>query len=138
MGVEFDLSWFGTLTRSNIDAVCGLLQQLLSDKSYTFVAANELFGFKPEVRVGQRLEPSRSNGLVIRAYHSEHSSGFNVCDTYGVWGCSTTAVEPTYDPSFQAPYFSFEHEKVTITHRSASGNLIYWVVAVEPSSASST
>ena len=47
---EFNLNWSGMLTTQNIDQVADLLRHLLTGKKYTFVAANEYYEYKPEVR----------------------------------------------------------------------------------------
>ncbi|MFA6437280.1 MAG: hypothetical protein WC242_03885 [Candidatus Paceibacterota bacterium] len=123
------------LTILNIDDVANLLQQLLTGKRYAFVAANEDRGFKPEVRTGQRLESDRADKPSITVYRDDPGNtfaGFNVSDTDGVWGCSTSLREDEYDPTFKNPYIIFENDKVTIIHCAQAGNKLYWVIAVEP------
>jgi hypothetical protein len=129
-----DLNWRGMLTTKNIEQVADLLHQLLEGKSYTFTAKNERFGFRPEVRWHLRLSTRTTSGKAINVWHDEQGrfAGFNVSDTYGVWTCDTDLKEDKFDPDFNNPYFVFEQDKVTITHRSGSGNLLCWMVAVEP------
>lgn len=137
MEEKYNLHWYGMLTIDNIQQVTNLLLQLLDGRRYTFVAANEFFRFKPEVRTGQRLNhKGATSGKAISAYCDEKETpprhaGFNVVDTYGVWGCSTNLVENRYDSEFNNPYFVFEYNKVTITHRAPAGHLLYWVAAIE-------
>ncbi|MBD3244967.1 MAG: hypothetical protein GF335_03165 [Candidatus Moranbacteria bacterium] len=137
MGKEYNLHWYGVLTIENLQQVADLLLQLLDGKRYTFVAANEFFRFKPEVRTGQTLShKGATTGKAINVYYDEKENppkhaGFNVGDTYGVWGCSTNLATDEYDNEFNNPYFVFEYNKVTITHRAPAGHLLYWVVAIE-------
>ena len=131
--------WFGTLTLENLEEVAAMIGDLLDGKRYTFVACNEYFKFKPEVRTGQELNHKGSaNGRAINAWLDDEETpprfgGFNIGDTYGVWGCTTNvnAEGHHYDPTFNAPYLSFDWGKVTITHRAPAGHLLYWVAAVE-------
>lgn len=127
MKEPMELNWHGMLTTENIEAVVNLLKQLLEGKRYTFVTCNESFRFKPEVRTGQRL----TGDFKIYRDESLNYAGFNVGDSYGMWGCSTNTNEARYDHTFQNPYFSFEWHKVTITHRAPAGYLLYWCLAVE-------
>jgi len=138
MNGKFNLHWDGMLTVENIQEVVSLLSQLLDGKRYTFVTANEIFQFKPEVRTGQSFNPKGStSGKAINVCFDETNkdspkhAGFNVGDTYGVWGCSTSLTEDKYDSEYNNPYFHFEYNKVTITHRAPAGHLLYWVAAIE-------
>ena len=133
MEQEIGLNWYGMLTVENIEKVAETLRQLLKEKKYTFVACNEGMDFKPEVRTGQQLKPS-TKGDPINVYFDEESkrfASFNVCDSYGVWSCSTSLHTDDYDHEFKNPYIVFEWNKVTITHRAGSGSKIYWVCAIE-------
>ena len=130
---EMSPNWHGMLTVKNIERVADLLRQLLNEKRYTFVAANECFDFRPEVRTNQKLEPSTA-GDPISVYHDKDQGQFacfSVRDSYGVWGCSTNLQEESYDHEFKNPYFVFERNKVNITHRAPAGNKLYWVAAIE-------
>jgi hypothetical protein len=130
MPKKMNLKWYGMLTINNIEQVADLLRQLLSGKRYAFVSSNELFSFKPEVRTNQELKPSDP----INVYYDKDGkrfAGFNVYDSYGVWGCSTSLQEEQYDHEFKNPYFVFNLDKVTITHRAPAGHKLYWVVVVE-------
>lgn len=132
-GLKFD--WSGTLTVNNIEQVCALLVKLLEGKTYTFIASSEASGFRPTVRTKQRLAPQDTNSKkAISIFYGDNGqyAGFNVSDTYGVWGCNTLTDKDEYDREFKNPYFSFEWNKVTITHRdSLTKNLVYRVAAVE-------
>ena len=134
MSKEMDLHWYGMLTMQNIEQVCDLLRQLLGGKSYTFVASNEFFGHKPEVRTSQRLSAQstrRENAISVWHDKEGKRASFNVTDSYGVWGCTTNLSEDEYDPDFNNPHFVFEWNKVTITHRAPAGHLLYWTAAIE-------
>jgi hypothetical protein len=118
------------LTTENIEQVVGLLKELLIGKKYTFIACNEYIGdFRLDVRTSQSLKDSPFS--IWRDEEKGAYAGFNVSDSYGVWGCLTTLREDKYDGKYDNPYIVFEHNKVTITHRAASGALIYWCAAVE-------
>jgi len=127
-----DLNWYGMLTVENIEDVCKLLEKMLVGKTYTFVASNEFHRFEPDVRTSQKMMPG-SSGKPITFWYGDNKeyASFNVCDSYGVWGCSTHLKEDKYDGEFNNPYFVFEWYKVTITHRAPAGHLLYWVIAVE-------
>jgi hypothetical protein len=131
--MEFE---YGTVYVGNVEEVGRAILEVLRGKPYTFVAANEYFGFKPKVRTGQRLR-EEGDGSPLSVHRDEDNdppryAGFNFCDTYGVWGISTSQQEPGYDPEFNAPYVRIEHgHTVSITQRAAAGHLIHWVAAVE-------
>jgi hypothetical protein len=122
---EYSLGWDGMLTIDNIENVVKLLEKLLTGKKYTFVTSNEFFRYEPEVRASQRKSGK------INFWKEKDYAGFNVADTYGVWGCSTNAKIEQYDHTFQNPYFVFEWNKVKIIHRAPVGHLLYWLIAVE-------
>lgn len=134
--VKIDMKWSGMLTVKNIEQVADLLRKLLNGKRYTFVAAHESRGFKPEVRTNQKLNssiPGVANS--IRTYcnneEGKQFAGFLVNDSYGVWGCSTCLLEDTHDPKFKNPHIEFDGDKVTIIHRPSARNKLYWVAAIE-------
>ena len=126
-------NWHGTLTLENLEEVAAMIGDLLDGKRYTFVACNEYFKFKPEVRTGQELNhKGATSGHAISTYFDNEQSpprfgGFNIGDTYGVWGCSTasSAEGYHYDPTYEAPHVSIDWGKVTITHRAPAGHLLY-------------
>jgi hypothetical protein len=113
---------------------------MLDGKKYTFVTVNSFFsrrdptderGFllstnAPEVRTSQVMAK-------VSVYHDDDGkyAGFNVSDTYGVWGVSTSATENVYDPTFEKPYFVFEYNQVRFYHRAPAGNSLVWVIAIE-------
>lgn len=132
---SMDLGWHGMLTVNNVEQVADLLRQLLTGKRYTFVAVNEFYGFKPEVRTSQKLKPKINSSNPINVYYDDTGAkrfaGFSVSDSYGVWSFSTNLQEDQDDPGSKNPHFSFEWDKVTIIFRLSGGNLVYWVAAVE-------
>jgi hypothetical protein len=130
------VEWFGTMTIENTDQIVARLRRMLEGKKYTFVAANEFFRYKPEVRTGQRLDPKGCKGGDALMLFSDDVNGkfkgFSVGDIHGVWGCTTTATNEHKHDNYNNPYFHFEWDHtVTITHRAPAGHLLYWVVAVE-------
>jgi hypothetical protein len=121
---EYNFCWNGMLTIDNVHEVASLFSRLLDGKHYAFVSVNEGCNFKPDVQTGQMLKH------VKLASH-----GFSFRNAYGgSWDCSTTATEDVLDPTFNNPHFSFEFNKVIITHRAPAGHLLYWVAAIEDES----
>ena len=112
-------NWFGHLTVDNIDDIVAVLKEMLDGQKYTFVSMGWLEGLEPrvDVRTSQSLK-----GNAFSVYHYALHSGFNVGDSYGVWGVSTAP---------PGAFISFEHWKVTIKHESASGNKLTWIIATE-------
>ena len=140
------LNWYGMLTIDNIKGVVALFRQLLDGKRYTFVAVN-MYGnentpgrivSKIDVRTSQEVRHDKAKyGETFTVWFDEQSdtpprfAGFNVCDTYGVWGLSTNTNETKHDHEFKNPYIVFEWNKVSITHRAPAGHILYWTIAVE-------
>lgn len=130
---EYNFYWHGMLTVKNVQQVADLLFKLLDGKYYTFIAANEFFQFRPEVKTRQYLSNHKES---ISAYCDKKNTppkhaGFNVDDISGVWGCSTNLTEDKKDPKFKNPYIVFEHDRVIITHRTPARDLLYWVIVTE-------
>lgn len=132
--------WYGMLTTSNIHEVVERLRGLLTGRTYTFVAVNEGLGFVPDVRVRCTLTNGKS-GEPFSVWGKDGHAGFNVCDTGGVWGCTTSlANEAAYDPEFRNPYLVFNgdrvtiqhRDRVTIQHRAPAGHRLIWAVVAEP------
>lgn len=133
---------YGTVTIDNIDEVAEKLKQLLEGKQFTTVCCYEYRNWEPEVRLHQYLDGGR-DGENIRVIHhhlepdgnpdNPHSQ-ITVCDSYGVWGISTTQTETRYDPDFNAPYVAFEWDRVTITARAPNDLKYYSVYVVEGNS----
>lgn len=125
--------FYGTLTTENIEEVANAILDKLTGKTYTFVSSNEYIGaYKPEVKTNQRLQ-NGNNGSPLSVWHSKDGrrAGFNVCDTYGVWGLSTSQTENRYDSRFNAPYINMERNTIEMTHRAGSGALLYWVIEIQ-------
>ncbi len=135
MNRKIDLKWSGMLTVKNIEEIANLIFLLLNGRNYTFVTVNELFRFKPEVRTGQKLyqESGKKTEAVSVQYDGaeRNSAGFNVNDTYGLWGCRTNLLEDIFDPEFKNPYIEFSDNQIMITHRASPGQILYWIAAVE-------
>lgn len=128
--------WSGMLTVENIDQVAERILRLLQGKRYTFVAFNEIFPDRLEVRTGMRLDPKdATNGIGVSVYRDESGNGdfagFNVVDSYGVWGPTTTVKEDRYDDDFRNPYIYFKEDRVTIAHHAPAGHKLIWVAVIE-------
>jgi hypothetical protein len=122
--------WWGHLTLENIEPVFERMKKVLTEKRYTWVAVNELYGTlpRPEVRTSQQLEPGKStSGQGIYLHYGEEKDWamIGVNDTYGSWSISTDR-RPE-----KRPYLYFQHDKITIEHYAPGGNKLIWVVAVE-------
>lgn len=132
---DHDRNWFGTQTIENTPLIAARLEHMLAGKRYTFASTND--GFQPDSRIGfevrpdQRLKDTTNSNVWYDEQTPPRFSGFNFCDTYGVWGISTSATEDRYDPTFKAPYWVFEYNQARVTHRAPAGHLLVWVIAVQ-------
>jgi hypothetical protein len=134
--IRSDRDWCGYLTRANAAAVAERVGRLLEGRSYAFVTVNELFGWNPEVRMGQRLSPESTVSRQAVNLHEDGVVGFFVSDTYGVWGLTTRLEkQPMHTEAGRSPYLQFERDQLRISHWAGAGNRLYWVVAPEPESA---
>jgi len=122
--------FYATLCLENLEEVAQLILEELEGKTYTFVAANEFFKYKPDVRTNQRLKDEPFSLYFDDNNDPPQFGGFHFSDSYGVWGLSTSQQEPDYDPSFDNPHVAIEWDgTITMTHRAPAGNKIYWVIS---------
>lgn len=136
---DHDRNWFGTQTIENTPLIAKRLEHMLAGKKYTFASTND--GFQPDSRIGFEVRPDQklkngTSGTPLSTWVDEEQdpprfAGFNFCDTYGVWGISTSAVNDKYDHTFKAPYWVFEYNQARVTHRAPAGHLLVWVIAVQ-------
>ena len=124
-----------TLTFGNIEFVANLILRMLSGKKYTFVSVYEYKNFVPETRLHQELK-NGPNDSPLSIYFDTKSSpsqfaGFNFCDTYGVWGLSTSLKNDYYDTGFNTPHIVVDWNSITITLRTPAGLLAHWQITVE-------
>jgi hypothetical protein len=127
-------NWSGVLTVHNISQVVKLLRDRLTGKRFTFITAMDTNEYRPSARTDQALKPSVTGDPFVlwsRGSKDSESAGFNVCDTYGVWGLSTSAQEGNRNEPFVHPHITFDHYTITMSFRSMSGNKIYWVIAIQ-------
>lgn len=129
--------WFGYLTLDNIDAVTERLRALIGDgQPYVWVATNELFGLRPEVRTGQVVE-------TITVKRGTRDSGREyghliVTDTHGVWGLSTEAADQRQAGQLDErdrQFLSVERDRIRVEHHALGGNRLCWTIAVEAGAA---
>jgi hypothetical protein len=95
----------------------------------------------PEVRTGQRMEKLTVHERTTYDDGSTHAH-FSVCDTYGVWGLSTSVPDQKTahemdrdDRSLTCVHFDksrYDGGKIEITHYAPVGARLYWVVTIEP------
>ena len=116
----------GTLTMDNIEEVANMIVDILRDKKYVFVSANEFYDYKPDVRTNQKL---KQDALKVRV--KDDYAWFDIWHSYGVWSLSTTQKSGGYDASFDNPYVSIEYNTIKITHKLWYGNKVYWVIRVQ-------
>jgi hypothetical protein len=115
------------LTVNNYQQVVAVLMGMLGGRRFTTITMTELDGMKPEIRAGQVLKDP-----IKPYYHSEFPMvSFSIHDDYGLWCIHSDLEENRYDPDFKNPYFEFEGDRVTIRHRSGSGNLLSWTFILE-------
>jgi hypothetical protein len=153
-----DRQWFGHLTLENFDAVAERITAMLTGARFTWVACNSGLGdYFPEVRTGQRMEKLTVHDRKTYEDGSTHAH-LTVCDTYGVWGLSTSVPDgkAAYERRERAWKAAGEDERRTgewedkrltqvkiergrydagrieITHFAPAGHRLYWVIAVEP------
>ena len=138
---NYDRQWYSTLNKDNAEAFAARLKALLAGQRYTFIAVNEMFGTRAEVRVNQALEghsvrpghdnvpPSRETfpigdpnniSVTIGADFSADYVHVMGCDTYGVWSVS----QGTY--FVFTPESRYEPNKVTLNFKAGAGNDITW------------
>ncbi|MFA5359002.1 MAG: hypothetical protein WC310_04270 [Patescibacteria group bacterium] len=127
---EYNLDWKEEMTPANVEKIGAMLRQLLRNKTYVFVFCSEIIDYKPLVTVGLRLAGGDA-GIKCFAYPEKNLASISIADTGGVFTCQL--VQNLEDKiTFKKPVFHFERNQVTVTHRAPSGNLIYWVIAVQP------
>lgn len=137
--IRSERDWYGYLTLENFQAIADRIRRLLEDRTYTWVACNEGLGnYRPEVRTGQRA--SKVEASLLAPDHGH----LKVCDSYGVWGMSTSL--PTMGDAYalrshdaaanRGAYLVFESnrfgQQLAIEHFAPAGYRLYWTVAVEP------
>ncbi|MEV0382307.1 hypothetical protein [Nonomuraea sp. NPDC050643] len=129
--------WYGFLALDNFDEVVSRIKMMIGNgQPYTWVATNEAFGLRAEVRASMVAEK-------ISVETSPHDDGTPrghvwVCDTYGVWGVSTTAPDQASardGGKSTCVFLNFERtcygEKLTIEHYVLAGDRVCWVIALE-------
>jgi hypothetical protein len=123
--------WYGTLSVNNIKEVANMIYTVLKGRKYSFVDVYEYRRYEPETRLNQCLK-NGSNGSPLSIYFDDDNkyAGFNFCDTYGIWGCTTNRHDEQYDPEFNNPYIVIEDDQVTITQRTPEGRMCYWQMMV--------
>jgi hypothetical protein len=152
-----DRPWHGYLTLENFDAVAERIKAMLTGVRYTWVACNSgLRDYFPEVRTGQQMDKLTLSGR--KTYEDGPHAHLSVCDSYGVWGLSTSIADDKAayrrrDEAWAAAgeearaSGTWEDKRLTwvkidrgrydagrieITHYAPAGYRLYWVIAVEP------
>lgn len=116
---EINRYWHGRLTQENIEDVVNVMREMLTGRKYTFASMlshESMLSPYLEVKTNQELKPDDPFGI----YHAGKFSGFSVNDSYSVWGANTVDA-----------HIAFDYHQITIEHKSAGGNDITWVIALE-------
>ena len=121
------MTWHGMLTIDNCKKVANMILDVLKNKKYVFVEADEIYNYKPEVRVNQKLDAKDA----LATWETEKYAGFHFRDSYRVWGLSTNLKEQKYDNKFNNPYVVIDHDTISMTHRAPFGNKLYWIIKVQ-------
>lgn len=131
-------TWHGGLTVDNIENVANMILRKLDGRKYCFASQN--YGFMEEgaldVRTDQSLENNKK-GSPLSVWFGENNeyAGFNFCDSYGVWGCSTSKHNSDlaygWDSTFDAPYIVIDWNEVKIVHRAPAGHILVWILAIQ-------
>lgn len=128
-----DRDWYGYLTLENAEAVADRIRSMIGDgQRYTWVAANEIFGYKPEIRTGQVAK--RIEFVSEKLSDGRSWAHLLVRDAYGTWGISTTAADQAAAHAMDkkdATFLRFEYGRLTIEHYAPAGNHLWWAIAVE-------
>lgn len=128
--------WFGYLTLENLDAVADRIRRMIGDgQPYTWVAVNEGFDYKPEVRTSQIATN-------VEAYRLETNGkphgDITVVDTYGIWSVHTDVADQTEvraqlgnERARELAYLTFSHNLIRVQHSAPAGYRLHWVAALE-------
>jgi len=121
----------GDVTVDNIEEIREMILEMLEDKTYTFVSVNDCFDFPhmTSVRTNQQMDDHRTS-----VYYGENReyAGFNIADSYGVWGLSTS-VRHNQDRSgeFNNPYIVIDWTTIKITYRLDLGHLVHLQIKLQ-------
>jgi hypothetical protein len=124
--------FYGTLSIENAEKISNKILSVLKDKKYIFVTVYEYRGYEPETRVNQELH-NGNNGTLLNFWYGENKeyAGFYFCDSYGIWGCSTSSKDGQYDSEFNSPYIVINPNQITITQRTPAGMMCYWQITIQ-------
>lgn len=130
----------GYLVEETVLKFVETLKALLQNKYFTFIAVNEAFGTRPEVRTNQLLRGRSTSPGSYQTYpigsadnigmseaHTDY--GFRtitICDSYGVASLSSGGSRETYFEFKPATIDSPDH--VEITFKAGGGNTITWYI----------
>lgn len=130
-------SWSGTVTVDNVDAIAKRIVDMFAGKYYTSVEISKDGDYvsTPRVHTSQRLNHDHHrNGPAIYTYHETEPylrSGFNVGDTHGSWGVSTSARSDDRGSWARQPWISFEPNQITIVKVVSSGAEVTWIFKLD-------
>ncbi|MFF4417006.1 hypothetical protein ACFYY8_31180 [Streptosporangium sp. NPDC001559] len=132
--IVLGLPWGGYLALDNLNLIADRIRMMIGEgQPYTWVAVNEAFSMRPQVRtsgVATSIEAGRLYGKEGEYGH------LMVVDTDGVWSLCTSAsnqrsANDSDNPVYSTPYLVFEGGQLTIDHRAPAGHRLCWVVAPE-------
>lgn len=121
----------GFLAHDTADTIADAMRSVLDDQLYTFVTANELFGFRPEVRVNLSLrEP-----IEVVKYTDSLDGLIGVRFNDADYACSISTSMLTQQAARELPDQSIDWVFVTITtsgvqirHRVPAGGRLWWTL----------
>ena len=133
MTTAVDLKWSGTLSVFNVYEVADALRVLLTGKKFMVVKSHELFGFELEAKRGLSLQPQPPLSLIHAELGSfvEPSATITFSDDDYLWLLSTSWDRKDVDSKYEAPFFKFEGDRVTIKMRTPAGQLKHLLFLVE-------
>jgi hypothetical protein len=114
---------FGYITRDNVVDLHERVRALLFDdegkpRRYTWVAAYEYAGYRPEVRTGQTVEEVKLT--------TGDRFAIQVLDSYGVWALSVPQVADDY-----RMYVVISDRHMQVRLRTPEGRMAWWHLALE-------
>lgn len=118
-----NMNWSGTLTLDNLEDVAEAIRTRLESVTYTFVTRNEYMGPDwEERRTEQQVEAWKAKDKQpVSTHRYDDWGGFNVVDTYGVWGAST----------FSEATITFNEQGIIIDQNAPAGHALHWEILVD-------
>ena len=118
-----DRDFYAVLTLDNLEDVAQRVRELLTGKRYTFASLND--GFNPTSDIGfdVRTDQQIDQRDPVKTWRDDQGQygGFNVGDTYGVWGANT----------YDKPQIYISHARMCIMHAAPAGHRLIWKIVIQ-------